>query len=360
MKGSQSPSARLPRSFNACLLRPADLAPSQPDMKVIGVFNPGVIETDNGIVLMVRVAEQAAEEREGYTALPRWDLGSGRIVIDWEKNTQLTPVDIRVVRLKSTNRVRLNFTSHLRVMHSSDGRKIEKESTWFKPENSYEEYGVEDPRITRIQATYYITYVAVSRHGVATALASTRDFKKFQRHGIIFPPENKDVVLFPEKIGKEYCALHRPAGATRFTQPEMWIARSPDLRCWGDHEALLGGGGEWDVGRIGAGTPPIRTEAGWLEIYHGNSKRHDNADIGTYAGAALLLDLKMPSRILGRSGALFLPETEFEREGYVPDVVFPTGIVERGGRLFIYYGAADTVTAVVEFSMADVLGSMKG
>ena len=355
-----SPHTPLPRDFNTCLLRPADLAPSQRDLEVIGVFNPGVIETEHGIVLLVRVAEQARERRLGYTALPRWDIPRGNVVLDWTKTSDLIPVDIRVVRMKSTHCVRLNFTSHLRVMHSSDGRKIEKEDAWLKPENSYEEFGIEDPRITRIDGTYYFTYVAVSRHGVATALASTRDFKSFQRHGIIFPPENKDVVLFPEKIGNNYYAMHRPVGGTRFTYPEMWIARSPDLLHWAGHDALLGGSQDWDIGRIGAGTPPIRTDAGWLELYHGNSKREQQADIGIYSAAALLLDLKQPNRVLGRSAPLLVPETEFEREGFVPDVVFPTGIIERNGRLLVYYGAADTVTAVVELSLRDVLETIRG
>jgi predicted GH43/DUF377 family glycosyl hydrolase len=325
---------------------------------VIGVFNPGAIETEKGVILLVRVAEQARERRQGYTALPRWEIDERRVVLDWKQSTEVAPVDIRVLRLKRTNRVRLNFTSHLRVMFSPDGRTIAKAGARLVPETVYEEYGLEDPRITRIDGTYYITYVAVSRHGVATALISTTDFKSFQRHGIIFPPENKDVVLFPEKIGEQFCALHRPNGATPFTNPEMWMARSPDLLHWGKHEALLGGRDAWDTGRIGAGAPPIRTEHGWLEIYHGNSKDEENPDIGTYAGAALLLDLETPSRTLGRSGPLFVPETEYECEGFVPNVVFPTGVVEQGDRLLVYYGAADTVTAVVEFSLQDILASI--
>src|SRR5262249_50879227 len=128
-----------------------------------------------------------------------------------------------------------------------------------------------------------------------------------------------------------------------------------------------------------------------LEIYHGNSRavgeedrgsriegsrggRRDSrsrpssilhrpsssrgADIGTYAGAALLLDLKAPARVMGRSGPFFVPETEFECKGYAPNVVFPTGIVQRNGRLLLYYGAADTATAVAEFSVADILATV--
>ena len=329
-------------------------------MKVIGTFNPGVIATDNGIVLLVRVAEQAAEQQRGYTALPRWDFENRRIVTDWHRDNEINPVDIRVVKHKQNGCVRLNFTSHLRVVFSRDGKTIHStDGAVFRPENVYEEFGIEDPRITRINDVFYITYVAVSRHGVATALASTKDFKTFERHGIIFPPENKDVVLFPEKIDGEYYALHRPNAATPFTRPEMWLATSRDLTHWGHHEQFLGGGEQWDIGRIGAGTPPIRTPEGWLEIYHGNSKREEDAGIGTYAGGLLLLDLENPRRIVGRSGAVFLPETEYEREGFVPNVVFPTGVVERDGMLLVYYGGADTFTGVVEFAMKDLLTAVK-
>jgi predicted GH43/DUF377 family glycosyl hydrolase len=350
----------LERGFNACLLRPSDLPPSRPDMEVIGVFNPGAVQTDDGIVILARVAEQAAERRKGFTALPRWDAEQRTCVIDWIPNHEWAPVDVRVMRCQQTALVRLTFISHLRVFYSRDGRTIDARSgAWFEPDNEYEEYGVEDPRITLIGDTYYITYVAVSRHGVATALASTRDFKSFQRHGIIFCPENKDVLLFPQTIGGLYYALHRPNGATAFTKPEMWLATSPDLLHWGRHERLLGGGEDWDLGRIGGGAPPIKTDLGWLEMYHGNSKREAEKNVGTYSGGLLLLDLKDPRRILGRCGQVFVPETDFEKNGFVPNVVFPTAFIPQGDRALVYYGAADTYLAVVEFSLPEILSRVQ-
>ena len=349
----------LRRLRNECLLRPSDLRPSQDDLEVIGVFNPGAVATEQGVVLLARVAEQAAERREDQTALPRWDVEARRVVLDWEKHDELSPVDIRVVRRKRQGLVRLTFLSHLRVFHSRDGRSIDPiEGARFEPANEYEEFGVEDPRITPIGDRFYITYVAVSRHGVATALASTKDFKSFERHGIIFYPENKDVVLFPERIGGQYYALHRPNGATPFCKPEMWLAASPDLIHWGGQEHFLGGSQVWDIGRIGAGTPPLRTAQGWLEMYHGNSRQEEDKGIGAYSAGALLLDLENPRRILGARGKLFAPERDYERQGFVPNVVFPTGIVEQGGTALIYYGAADTCTAVVEFSLAEILKVM--
>ena len=168
----------------------------------------------------------------------------------------------------------------------------------FLPDSELEEFGVEDPRITALDDRFVFTYVAVSRHGAATALASTADFRHFDRHGVIFCPENKDVVLFPERIDGEYFALHRPNAATPFCRPEMWLARSPDLIHWGKHVCLHGGGAEWETGRVGAGTPPVRVADGWLEIYHGNRQPTRPGEVGVYSTGALLLDANNPARVL--------------------------------------------------------------
>jgi beta-1,2-mannobiose phosphorylase / 1,2-beta-oligomannan phosphorylase len=349
----------LRRLFNSCLLRPIDLPPSSEDMEVIGTFNPGAVATNDGVVILVRVAERPIERRSGFTALPYWDLESGRASAEWVCDSDLMPLDVRVVQRKSDGLVRLTFISHLRVIRSRDGRSIDSiAGARFDPLSTFEEFGVEDPRITPVNGIFYFTYVAVSRHGVATALASTKDFTSFERHGIIFPPENKDVLLFPEKVGGQYRALHRPNGATPFTRPEIWTASSPDLKNWGSHEPLLSGEEEWALGRIGGGVPPLRTEQGWLELYHGNNRRVASVGIGTYCAGALLLDLGNPGRVVGRSGVIMAPETEFERNGFVPNVVFPTGAVELEDTLLVYYGAADTNMGVVEFSRRELLDAI--
>jgi predicted GH43/DUF377 family glycosyl hydrolase len=342
------------------MLRPEDVPPSASDWEVIGAFNPGAVKVGNEVVLLVRVAERPREFRPGFTALPRWSPDAG-FTIDWVANEELELVDPRVVRLLADGLLRLTFVSHLRLAYSRDGKTIDRfGEAALIPASVDEEYGVEDPRITPIDGRYYITYVAVSRHGAATALASTTDFKTFERHGIIFCPENKDVVLFPERVGGRYVALHRPNGATRFSRPQMWIASSPDLIHWGQHKYLYGGQHEWESGRIGGGTPPILTRDGWLEIYHGNLRTTVPGDVGAYFGAAMLLDRDDPTRVVatGREPIL-TPTEEFEREGFVANVVFPTAVVPNDDQLLIYYGASDKYTGVVEMSQADISATLE-
>lgn len=345
------------RHFQKLLIRPEDLSPSADDLEVIGAFNPAASELDDGVVLMVRVAERPRERRAGFTPLPRWEDGS--VVVDWVDDNELEWLDSRVVRRRSDGLLRLTFTSHLRVLHSRDGRSIDGEGAWLCPETDCDEFGVEDPRITRIDDRFYVTYVCVSRHGAATALASTADFHSFTRHGVIFCPENKDVVLFPDRIDGQFVALHRPTAAHTFCTPEMWLARSPDRMHWGDHRPLTGGATDWESDRVGAGAPPIRTDRGWLEIYHASRRSEIAGEVGSYFAGAMLLDAENPDRVIARTTQPILRPTEdFEQQGFVPNVVFPTGIIRRGDLLQIFYGAADTCVGVVELSLAELMAEL--
>jgi predicted GH43/DUF377 family glycosyl hydrolase len=342
------------------LLRPEDVPASRDDWEVIGTFNPGVVRYGDDVVLMVRVAERPKERRAGWTALPRWS-SEEELAIDWVRNDELEQLDPRVVRLKTDGRLRLTFLSHLRVAISRDGRTIDRLGAAFRAQTGAEEFGVEDPRITPLDGRFYITYVAVSRYGPATALASTDDFQTFSRQGLIFCPENKDVVLFPARVTGDYLAMHRPVTGTPFSPPQMWIARSNDLVHWGRHQHLFGGQSAWESGRVGAGTPPIELPEGWLEIYHGNIRAAATGDVGAYCGAAMLLSPHDPATVLavGREPIL-QPERDFEQEGFVANVVFPTGVVTEGEEnLLIYYGASDKYSAVVEMELSDIMHALR-
>src|SRR5439155_203651 len=153
-----------------------DLRPWRDDFEVVGVFNPGAIVARGEVILLVRVAERPRERRPGFTALPRWVPGEG-LTIDWLPDDAIQVLDPRVVMRRADGLVRLTFISHLRVVRCGDGRSVEGVTdVRFLPGSELEEFGVEDPRITAFDDRFYFTYVAVSRHGAATALASTRDF----------------------------------------------------------------------------------------------------------------------------------------------------------------------------------------
>lgn len=235
-----------------------------------------------------------------------------------------------------------------------------------QPEPAYEsigdeleKLGVEDPRVTRIDDTYYITYTGASLYPCCelepslvnaapwrcrVGLLSTKDFRTFTKHGCILPDmDNKDVVLFPERINGKYVMLHR-------TFPNIWIAFSDDLLTWYDHKLLMRvQPGSWDCNRIGAGAPPIKTEYGWLNFYHGVDHQRN------YRLGILLLDLDDPSRVIGRSAEPILsPEEPWEKVGLVPNVVFTCGAVEMGDYYYVYYGGADKVIGIAAMSKSDI------
>jgi predicted GH43/DUF377 family glycosyl hydrolase len=347
------------RISETLLLRPQEVKPFSDDFTVIGVFNPGAVRVNDEIVLLARVAEQPREHRPGFIGLPRWEP-NGKVVVDWASEDELDRADPRVVRRKSDNLLRLTSISHLRVFRNPDGDLMEwMPGSVLLPVSPMEEFGMEDARIVEIDGTYWITYVTVSRHGVATALASTHDFVTFERHGVVFYPENKDVVLFPQKVNGEYLALHRPNPNSHFGRPEIWVARSKNLLHWGQHECLLRGNAEWESDRVGAGTPPVLLEEGWLELYHGSRRAERAGEVGAYSVGALLLDRDNPARILRRSHKpIMQPTADFERSGFVDNVVFPTAMTKQGDTLSVYYGAADTYTGVVEFSQRELLSAL--
>lgn len=349
------------------LLDPSQIPPSQENMEVVGTFNPGAVKVDGTIYLLVRVAERPTLQEKGWLWFPRAVGGSDYAVdLERKKANDFIYQDNRSYKSRQEGWLCPTTISHLRLVKVSmepDGEpklEISTKPTFF-PVEEYEKFGVEDARITPIDGMYYITYVAVSEHGVSTALARTKDFEHFERLGVIFPVENKDVVIFP-RAGGEYWALHRPLAAHPFGPIEMWLAKSPDLVHWGSNRTLSNEalGVSNKQLRIGAGTPPIQFAEGWLEIYHAAVKVKDEDHIGRYYGAAVVMDKQEPYKIRRVSRwPLLEPIESFEREGFVPDVVFPTGIVEMGDKFMIFYGAADERVGVAILSREEIENSME-
>ncbi|MFQ5616017.1 MAG: glycoside hydrolase family 130 protein [Anaerolineales bacterium] len=349
---------------NKVLLRPSDLQPLHRDYEVIGVFNPAAVRFGDEIVLLARVAEWPKERPANRLVSPRVVCQDGRPerVLDTFDPAGVNARDPRVFWLPD-KRVRLRYISHLRLVRlDAEGTRVKaiQAPPALQPCEPWEEFGIEDPRITRIGDVYYITYVAISRQrGVATALMTTRDFQTFERHGIIFPTENKDVVLLPEKWNGHFVAYHRPVSDYWINAPSIETGLSPDGIFWGRYQFLMGPRpGEWESVKVGAGPPPVRLPEGWLLLYHAVSPVTAHSPVGRYCVGAVLLDRNNPLRVLARTRSpLLCPERPYEKRGFAPDVIFPAGAVlsEDKCTLLLFAGAADEVTAMLRISIKAIL-----
>jgi len=338
------------------LIVPGDVPPSRPDYEVVGSFNAGAIIYKDEILLLLRVAERPRDKADGEELAPILNPATGQIEELRIKHGKpgLDIIDSRIFSYK--DRTYLTSISHLRLARSGNGRDftIEPAPAVF-PREEYETFGLEDPRITQIGEDFFITYKVVSPDGICTALLKTGDFRNYERLGIIFCPENIDVVLFPEKIDGRFFALTRPV-PKHIGLPSIWLASSPDLIHWGCHKSLLlPRAGRFDGGKVGASCVPIRADQGWLEIYHGADEQ------GRYSLAAVLLDSDNPSRILARSfEPLMEPKADYELAGFYGNVVFSCGaVLDSADTVTIYYGAADAVTAGATIKLQSILNHLE-
>ena len=274
---------------------------------------------------------------------------------------------------------------------SKDGFHFTRESKdpVFGPSADGPDSGcVEDPRIVKFGDSFYITYAyrpyAPGRYwtfphdvvrlpacdGFApkawakslgnTGLAMTKDFRSFRRLGRLTSPvlDDRDVILFPQKVGGRYAMLHRPkdwVGASYgVSEPSIWIKFSDDLLAWEDKPSqllLTGRPHSWEE-KIGGSTPPILTDEGWLVLYHGVA----DGGLAQYSVGALLLDAEDPTKVLARTPEPILePELPYETAGFYNGCVFPTGNVVVDGTLYVYYGAADKYVGVATCQLEDLL-----
>lgn len=382
------------------LLTPRDVTPSQSALEVVSVFNAGTAVIGDEAILLLRVAERPRSD----IALPPGAFTldfSGPHPIEKPLPHQYTkddvvgmafmdasvrpprvrvayiPKDLPGLDLSDPRGIRyLNATgparmvnegyqdflaqvSHLRLARSRDGVHFTVDQEVFLgPDNALEEYGVEDPRITFIDDTYHITYVSVSRWGITTSLAVTRDFRSCERRGVMFLPDHKDVVVFPEKVGGRYVALTRPMPQSFARIFGIWIAFSDDMLSWGGHQPLaMPRWGMWDELRSGASAVPFRTDRGWLELYHGVDRDT------TYAMGGVLMDLDDPRKVIARSAKPILRPTEvYETTGLFNHTVFSCGVIpldQQWERIRMYYGAADSVVAAADFDVREILDSLE-
>jgi predicted GH43/DUF377 family glycosyl hydrolase/glycosyltransferase involved in cell wall biosynthesis len=380
------------------ILTSADVPPSDPRLEVVSVFNPAAARVHGEVVLLLRVAERPRQLEHvpkearmldlstpaiSLRPLPGGTLGSalvGVTFLDTSTSPSTTTVaylerdlpgldlsDPRTIRYHSVNGGRgeagdirdyLTQMSHLRVARSSDGVHFTvDDKPAVSPENHFEAYGCEDPRATLIDGVWHITYVSAGELGITTSRVTTTDFRTFERQGVMFLPDHKDVALFPEKIGGRYAALTRPMPQTFGRVLGIWIAFSDDLVNWGGHVPLaLPRWGHWDEARTGASAVPFRVREGWLELYHGVDRN------SRYAMGGLLLDGDDPTRVLARSHRpILVPTEEYERTGLFNDAVFSCGHVpldDTGDRIRLYYGAADSCVAAADFDVDAIIDQL--
>lgn len=214
----------------------------------------------------------------------------------------------------------------------------------------HESFGIRDPRITAMDDTYYITYVADGDHGLRLGLARTDDFQSIERVGLVSQVDTKNGVLFPEKLDGRYVLLSRPAeGAS------IWVQYSQDLEFWtGGQVVMTPRNGFWDANMIGAAAPPIAIDRGWLLLYYG--EKHTSAGPLVRLGAAIL-ERENPARVLSRSNIPILsPREPYERIGDVPNVVFSCGaILDEDNTLDLYYGASNSCICLGQAPLEEVI-----
>jgi predicted GH43/DUF377 family glycosyl hydrolase len=276
---------------------------------------------------------------------------------------------------------------YLGLAVSEDGYRFQRASDKpvFGPSiDGFDAGCVEDPRIVKMGEAYYITYASrpfppgeywrsdeersyrppvcppdypkvLQENLTSTGLALTRDLRHYIRAGRLTDPmvDDRDVILFPEKVNGKYVLMHRPmswVGPEYGTEhPAMWISTGDDLLDWSESQLLATARYDWEH-KIGGNTPPIRTEHGWLTLYHAVG-----SDL-LYRLGAMLLDLEDPAKVLHRTPDwLIQPEEDYELQGYYNGVIFPCGKVVIDGTLFVYYGGADKYVGLATCSLEELL-----
>ncbi len=305
--------------------------------------------------------DSITDDHAGMKRFPGNPIIAPRPGMIWEEKGTLNPAAIDVggkthilYRAFSADNI-----STVGYASSSDGFSIDErlDKPIYKPRLPFESKGCEDARVMAIGDRIYMTYTAYDGGvpKVAASSISTKDFlaRKWAAWSlpeIITPPEvdNKDAAILPEPIDGKYMVFHRvhESICADFV-PSLDFSKNKITRCI---EVIAPRKGMWDGGKVGIAAPPIKTSAGWLLLYHGVSWST------TYRVGAVLLDLQDPTIVRARTAIpLFEPEEEYERKGYVPNVVFPCGAVVRKGILYVYYGGADSVVGVATIRMDELL-----
>ena len=257
----------------------------------------------------------------------------------------------------------VNGIPHIYLGHSRDGISwsFEKERINFTDEKgrSFMPLYAYDPRLVRIEDTYYIMWCQ-DFYGASIGIAKTTDFKTFTRLENPFLPFNRNAVLFPRKINGNFVMLSRPSDGGHTPFGDIFLSESPDMMYWGKHRHVMGKSSEWwESLKIGGGASPIETTEGWLLFYHGVNRTCSGY---VYSIGGAILDIDNPSVVKYRCGNFLLtPEEWYEERGFVPNVTFPCAAIcdAASGRIAIYYGAADSYVGLAFTRVDEVVDYIK-
>jgi len=293
----------------------------------------------------------------------------GRYVMVFRNDYNFTREGIEAHK---TAGAKLDLKINLGLAFSDDGITWEISPEPFVPFELNDEWlRAYDPRLTVIDGRCYMCFAVDTRHGIRGGIAVTDDFERFDLLTMTVP-DNRNMVLFPEKIGGNYVRLERPfpvygRGGKDFF--DIWLSESPDMRFWGDHKLVLGTENvAFCNDKIGPGAPPVKTRAGWLTTFHAVWRYRDkklyswagNWEKEYFAGI-MLLDIDNPSKVVGICPEpLLKAENQYELEGYRGSVIFPGGmILEDSGEVKIYYGAADTTECLAGICVDELISLCK-
>ncbi len=275
-------------------------------------------------------------------------------------NSAIVPFGDGYAGIFRVDEIDFNFTMHVGMSKDGINWKIDPEVLKIEcddPEIPIDERTY-DPRLTRIDDTYYFTWCIDSPQGPYIGLATTKDFKIFKQMENITIPSNRNCVIFPRKINGKYAIFSRPSDKGHTPFGAMFYSTSPDLVHWGCHRFVFEPvRSSWQSTKIGPGPAPIETDDGWLLIYHGVWTSCNGYLY--YVGGALL-DKEKPWKVLYRTKDYLLAPTEsYERVGDVPNVVFPSSAIVKDGMLRMYYGCADTCISIADAKLDELIDFIK-
>lgn len=216
-----------------------------------------------------------------------------------------------------------------------------------------------DPRLTKLDGRYFLSWVCYTDKGTSIGIAATDDFERWDRYENAVLPVSRNGVLFPRKVNGNYMLFTRPCDKGHTPYGDIFLSQSPDLTYWGRHRFVISPVNNWEMTKVGAGPTPIETDEGWLCFYHGVITSCNGF---TYSMGAMLTDLDEPWKVLHRADRYLLsPREYYEYVGDVPNVVFPCAALTDAdtGRIAIYYGGADTVVGLAFTTVEDTVNFIK-